>query len=142
MATYRLKSKIFGELDNLSSKKDEKKGFLGTGLSTGQVLLGTAAAVGGYKMAGAGKFGVGAQNAVNKFRVRTSAAGSARQAKGLAGLDANYKMEQQKWIDFAKNTGMNATDTAAGLRNLRNEYGGMKYGSSRMDQIKAQIQTK
>lgn len=108
MATYRLKSKIFGELDNLSSKKDEKKGFLGTGLSTGQVLLGTAAAVGGYKMAGRGMFGKTAQNSINQFRMNTSKVGSARYLKGKTGLDTNRTAELKQvgaWGREAGKTG-------------------------------------
>ena len=43
MATYRLKSKLYGEFDGNEKKKD---GILGTGITGGQVLMGLAAAKG------------------------------------------------------------------------------------------------
>lgn len=126
MAIYRLKSKIFGEFD----EKKENKGFFGTGLSTGQVLLGTAAAVGGYKLAGAGKLGKGAQNTVNSFRMKTSATNSQRYRDAKASLLKNQRTEMNQFKDYASTTGMKKKDITSGLGQISSKYGGLMYGSS------------
>ena len=125
MAIYRLKSKIFGEFD----EKKEKDGFLG-GLSTGQVLLGTAAAVGGYKLAGAGKLGKGAQNTVNSFRMKTSAANSQRYRDAKASLLKNQRTEMNQFKDYASATGMKKKDITSGFGQISSKYGNLMYGSS------------
>mgnify|MGYP003294093596 CR=1 FL=1 len=111
MATYRLKSKLFGELDKEASQK--KKGILGTGITGGQALLAAGTLVGGYKLAAAGKLGHGAQLGVNRFRMATSSVGSNRYMKGLTGV--NNERDR-----LMKNINQNTTLTTAQRTDLQN----------------------
>lgn len=126
MAIYRLKSKLYGEFDD-----DKKKnGIFGTGITGGQALLAAGAAFGGYKLAGAGKLGKGAQNTVNSFRMKTSAANSQRYRDAKASLLKNQRIEANQFKDYASATGMKKKDITAGLGQINSKYGGFMYGSS------------
>ena len=125
MATYRLKSKLYGEFD-----KEEKKGILGTGITGGQALLAAGALVGGYKLAGAGKLGRGMQNSVNSFRMKTSAATSQRYRDAKASLLKNQRSEISQFNNYASSVGMKKKDITAGLGQINSKYGGLMYGGA------------
>lgn len=118
MATYRLKSKLYGELDK--GERKENNGIFG--ISTGKALLGATAALGAYKMAGAGKFGMGAQNAVNKFRMNTSAAGSTRFANAQKALEANRNIELKRVSDWGKTSGKTGKQIWGAKENVYKKY--------------------
>lgn len=129
MATYRLKSKLYGELDNLSSNSS---GNQKNGLSVGKALMIGATALGAYKAAGAGYLGRGASNAVNTFRVRTSAVGSNRHNKGYQNLLTNEAADKAAFTKWGNSQGFTQSQMNTGYANITKDYGNRLHGSSRI----------
>lgn len=119
MTKYRLKSKLYGEFDEPKEKK-------GPGLGTALLAAGTALA--GYKMAGAGKLGVRAQNAVNSFRMKTSTVGSQRFMNARSSLDKNLQNELMRFKEYGKAGGMSNSDQSIGTKAIKDKYANLMWG--------------
>ena len=120
MAIYRLKSKLY------SSEFDKPKEKSGPGL--GKTLLVAGTALAGYKMAGAGKFGAGAQNAVNSFRMKTSTVGSQRFMNAKNSLSTNQQNELMRFKEYGKASGMSAADLSTGKKAIQGKYANLMWG--------------
>lgn len=122
MATYRLKSKLYGEFDG--EKKD--KGILNTGITAGQALMVGATALAGrgiYRnMAFKGKIGgVGSQAHMAEVQRRAG-----KLKPGAHSADALAVRQQQRNIlNNARNGGQSAFEqqvTAAGKQYDMNQF--------------------
>ena len=73
---------------------------------------------------------MGAQNAVNSFRVRTSAQGSTRYNQAKNSISANMAKVRQDATAYAQKSGMKMKEARAMHANINKQEANLLYGST------------